>query len=200
MVPLKVYTEMMIGLRDLGLLAYANAKDHGFYESPPTILERLCLIHSEVSEAYVDLRNGKIQLEYQDDGKPIGLPSEIADAIIRIVDLAVYKDLDLDLAAGICALEELTGRTTHFYLDSPDPLVALADIHSNISKCAEDYRSGDLGMRTHGDIVLGFPISLCQVVFDLIRLSVQMDFDLDSAIRIKMAYNRSRPYKHGKIA
>lgn len=88
-------------LNELGKSAYDNAVEHGFYDTPPSVPERLCLIHSELSEALEDFRDGKMDLEITDTGKPVGFPSELADALIRIVDFAHYKGIDLDEAVRV---------------------------------------------------------------------------------------------------
>jgi NTP pyrophosphatase (non-canonical NTP hydrolase) len=88
-------------LNQLGQEAYDNAKAHGFYDDPPSVPERLCLIHSEVSEALEDFRDGKMDLSFEENGKPVGFPSELADSLIRIVDLAYYLGIDLDEAVKV---------------------------------------------------------------------------------------------------
>ena len=80
-------------LNELGKEAHDNAVAHGFYEAVP---ECLCFIQSEVSEAFEAYRDGKMQLETADDGKPIGFPSELADIILVVVDLAYFRGIDLD--------------------------------------------------------------------------------------------------------
>lgn len=93
-----------MSLNELGKQAYEIAKEHGFYDNKPSVPERLCLIHSEVSEALEDYRDDKMQMAYQDVGygnKPIGFPSELADVLIRIVDLAAHLNIDLDEAVRI---------------------------------------------------------------------------------------------------
>jgi NTP pyrophosphatase (non-canonical NTP hydrolase) len=88
-------------LNDLGKEAYENAVAHGFYDSPPSIPERLCLIHSEVSEALESYRDGDMDFAIGENGKPIGYPSELADIIIRVLDLAYYNGIDLDEAVRV---------------------------------------------------------------------------------------------------
>lgn len=85
-----------MSLNQLGRKAYDIAKDHGFYDIPPTIPERLCLIHSEVSEALEAYRDDALSVTYTNNGKPEGLPSELADIIIRVIDMAAWLDIDLD--------------------------------------------------------------------------------------------------------
>jgi NTP pyrophosphatase (non-canonical NTP hydrolase) len=54
------------------------------------------LLHSEITEAYEEFRNGHEMGEvYIKDGKPEGLPIEIADLLIRVFHLAVYHGWDL---------------------------------------------------------------------------------------------------------
>lgn len=49
------------------------------------------MIHCELSEAVEEYRNGHglTEIYYNDDGKPEGVPVELADAVIRTLDTAV---------------------------------------------------------------------------------------------------------------
>jgi NTP pyrophosphatase (non-canonical NTP hydrolase) len=64
----------------------------GWWGDNPNIAEKLCLIHSEISEAMEGHRRNK-----QDDHLPnrLSVEVELADAIIRIFDLAGYLKLDI---------------------------------------------------------------------------------------------------------
>jgi NTP pyrophosphatase (non-canonical NTP hydrolase) len=88
-------------LKRLGRVAHSIAREKGFYENPPTIPDRLCLIHSEISEALEAYRDDKVDIYFRDNAKPDGLIVELADAIIRIVDLAYYLGLDIDEAVAL---------------------------------------------------------------------------------------------------
>lgn len=62
--------------------------------------EKLALIHAEVSEALEEYRDGNMEVYYQlpDDtsSKPEGFGVELADAVIRIMDLCGFLGIDLD--------------------------------------------------------------------------------------------------------
>jgi NTP pyrophosphatase (non-canonical NTP hydrolase) len=96
---------------------------------------KLALVVTEIAEGVEELRNGRVASEtyylYEDGGdaqargdrpasvdpmdkprKPEGLPSELADTVIRVFDLAYEADIDL---AGIIA-EKLTYNATRPYL------------------------------------------------------------------------------------
>ena len=62
------------------------ALKQGFWGAPVNKAEKLCLIHSEVSEALEALR----------EGKP--MDEELADIIIRVCDLAGYEGINLEKA------------------------------------------------------------------------------------------------------
>lgn len=72
--------------------AYKNSKDHGFHdnEENENMAEKLALIHSEISEALEEIRAGRgiDEVYFSDKGKPEGFLVELADAFIRICDIA----------------------------------------------------------------------------------------------------------------
>lgn len=86
-------------LKELQEAAYANSKAKGFWE--PNIdfrlqlSQKLCLLHSEVSEALEALRDVEA-VEVSGDGKPEGWGPELADIAIRLGDLAEATAVNLD--------------------------------------------------------------------------------------------------------
>lgn len=97
-------------------VCHSNAFDAGWWTDPKTLVdmkqlvrdpgsrfgkalvaEKLCLIHSEVSEAMEGHRKG-----LQDDKLPHRkmIEVELADAVIRIMDLAGALNLDMGAAIG----------------------------------------------------------------------------------------------------
>lgn len=55
---------------------------------------KIALMHSELSEALEEARKGRYTLWYEGD-KPEGFAVELADAVIRIMDLCQFLGLDL---------------------------------------------------------------------------------------------------------
>jgi hypothetical protein len=85
-------------LSDLNYLrddAKETAIAHGFTEA--SVGEDIALMHSELSEALEDYRAGKPVdvVSYTDKGKPIGLPTEMADVIIRILHFCGKHNIDI---------------------------------------------------------------------------------------------------------
>lgn len=88
------------------------AEDHGWH-TKVDIVEKLCLIHSEISECLEEHRNGHepTEIYLSENGKPEGVPVELADAIIRIMDLA--EALNIDLETAVCMKQDYN-RTRPF--------------------------------------------------------------------------------------
>ncbi len=80
--------------------AHQLSKSKGWYDGGErNIGEMIALIHSEASEALEEVRSGKSLTEvYYNEGskKPEGFGVEIADVVIRIMDLCKYTGVDLE--------------------------------------------------------------------------------------------------------
>ena len=79
-------------------VVHKNAVNKGFYDEPPTFPELIALIHCELSEALQDYGNNAEIDEITYDNKPDGIPIELADVILRVLDLCGHYNIDIGAA------------------------------------------------------------------------------------------------------
>lgn len=110
-----------LGINEMAKAAHFGAKRLGFHPkkkiTTETVSAWLALIHSEVSEALEDARKHKpsalkhtiyeldrdgimpmMSLKPFPGGKPCGFPSELADIVIRVGDVATALGVNLEKA------------------------------------------------------------------------------------------------------
>ena len=178
-----------MNLADLQREAHAIAKDHGWWDEPRTFGDLIALVHSELSEALEAYREKHLwtdwrQLQTYPNGQPRGVASELADVVIRVADMAEHYHWALD-AAPIPEPEEWMEFSP---AKSFGDWIGLCHIHASDALIAawmppERFTSP--------------LVSLNLVVRTVQRMAAHYGIDLDAAIEAKMAYNRSRPYRHG---
>ena len=80
--------------------AHQTALEKGWWDKPRTVGDVIALIHSELSEALECYRRGGteaiVNVTLGENNKPEGFFVELADAIIRIADLAGRYNVDLE--------------------------------------------------------------------------------------------------------
>lgn len=112
-----------MSINELVKEAHATAVSKGWWDKAPSFGEVIALIHSEASEALEDYRAGKFVDEVwyeaksvsgqpvvipqavameaqgpQPSWKPCGIPSELADIVIRVMDACGHYGIDLERA------------------------------------------------------------------------------------------------------
>lgn len=103
-------------INNLVKAAHENAKSKGWWDEDRSFGEIIALIHSEASEALEDHRDGhgpdkawyeekteeglvvKHGLFLESTWKPCGIPSELADIVIRVFDACGRYGIDLEQA------------------------------------------------------------------------------------------------------
>jgi len=182
-------------LRDMQREVAEFCEAKGWREEPIAWGEAMALLHTEIAEASDAWRRWgtkdatepdrsiHLQLARQEDPavlpKPEGVGSEFADVFIRLLDDADLWGWDLEAAANQAGLFGLYDT----FLENTNALHTLV---------------GRLSSAGDGAAIFGGAEELAGAVLVLLRqLSECYGIDLLAEYERKMAYNRTRPYKHG---
>lgn len=172
--------------------AYSTACEKGWHDTEPSFEDVIANIHAELGECWEEYRNNhelnevyysKCKLAIclhpgrpcPDDCmlnncKPEGIPIELADVLIRIFD--TFGAMNIDVSATTPRyigrnINSLAGLVNNCHIELDKALVA---------RYPECWLLG----------VIGEIQAFCAID----------DIDLDRAIELKMAYNKTRPYRH----
>ena len=150
-------------------------------------------MHSELSEALEAYRDEVLP------SKPhllsTKVASELADVVIRVADMAEHYGVDL--TAAVHEAEERydfdSSFPAHFGFGS-----WISMVHMHLSRAFEVYANGDYidwpsSTSKDGEqrLQIGAAVRWVQA------MAAHYGIDLDAAIEVKMAYNRTRSYRHG---
>jgi NTP pyrophosphatase (non-canonical NTP hydrolase) len=177
-------------------IAHITAKEKGWWDNGgPSFPAIILLIQSEVSEVLEDYRMHKslkeIWLEphrdYQNHTtyeKPNGIPTELADIIIRICDYAGHAGIDLD-----SKYKESKANIDMFgwppKWDAKDFLKSLAFINLELSNAFRVWTENE------NDTLLA------PAILYTVEMCDKNDIDIWKAIEIKLEYNKTRAFRHG---
>ena len=168
--------------------AFRIATSHGFHDEEHSADHWICLIISELMEAVEADRKGlRADLDAFEKYEPKicfeenferhikdTIEDELSDACIRILDLAGYKDIDLEFN-GTESSE--ISRNAMF----TENVLVVCRFISGSSRDTED-----LYVRLNYAMILIF------------TLAKHLRINIKKHIEMKMRYNDSRPYKHRK--
>ncbi len=196
-------TDLITRLQNVDLDAmaktvYENAKRHGFHDGDKSMSHWLCLVICELSEAVeADRKGRRANIEAFDRAmkEPVSpheaaspeeiydhwfeayikdtLEDELADAAIRLLDLAATKDVMI----------------TEAYTK-----------YQSVYKCyfVQSWSFTEKIFIIEQTIAESKFVSISDVLYQIFCLAYSLGVDLFEYIEKKMTYNEHRPFKHGK--
>lgn len=162
----------MIDLNELRNRAYATACMHGWHDEEHSDEHWLMMIITEVAEA--------VQADRK--GEATHCDEELADVIIRCLDLAGLRDIYID-AENIKHFERFG------YGRMPDWM------KNNFDSSFTEFSY--LICRELSDLCESLKDKLCSVIENIYLYCKHRGIDIEYFIEQKMRYNETRPYKHG---
>lgn len=190
-----------VNLTELSKQIYQANKEKGFWDEEKNVGEVFALIISEASEALEAHRKDifanmqefdKWMLAERIEGTDRGelfidlfksyikdsVEDEIADVVIRVLDFVGFLEYEMS-----------TVDTTNYNIIINNFGEMIADLNWVIS---DAYKSRYDSSYSMANLKLENIIRWCYAI------SESLNFDLDRHIELKLKYNATRPYKHGK--
>ena len=174
-------------INDLCTRSHAMAKEKGWWDENRSPYELGNLCYSELSEALEELRDGRevTEIYFKPDKptKPEGFPTELADFVIRLADWAASANGKCE-AVVIEAVYSRENEAKNF-----DAQRIVYELHEATQESVKDMRETHSGW---GATTIFFTMGMSFVWAEA------HDIDLPAAIEQKMAYNATRPIRHGR--
>ena len=183
--------------------AYKTACEHGFHDEELSNEHCLCLVISELMEAVEADRKGKyfkgiltFEREFNrysalvEEEKRFKcsferyvkdtVPDELADAVIRLLDLAGLRNIHLELVTK----------------DIGDSIDEIAEYYKDDAFTEAIYHISTLPVIYTG--LCGYNTAINEMILSIFGLAKHLNIDLLWHIEQKQRYNELIPYKHGK--
>lgn len=191
-----------MNLNELRDKAYRNAVTHGFHDEELSNEHCLCLVISELMEAVEADRKGRFAKVPVDKKGTIFdertfhyqnkyfaenfeayikdcVEDELADAVIRLLDLAGLRNISID--------------------DFPEEAIYGASESCVGETFTESiYAISTLPIRYFYEYDYSFESQICHMLLSIFGLAKHMNIDLIWHVEQKMRYNELRENKHGK--
>lgn len=179
---------------------HENAVAHGWWETKRSTGEVVALIHSELSEALEEARDNRPMMYvlgpnreeictpcYFNGRKPEGIAVELADAVIRVLDMAEQVGMPLrDYDAARDELDMIRDEAKKGFEDFGTMIAFLHTITSDLYGAIVKHEAAN-------------SISAALAIVAYIEGYLTCNgLDLWQVVEIKHNYNKGRPYKHGK--
>ena len=164
---------------------HAAAVKKGFWGVEDAVKKHVVKMLSELGEVVQADRAG-VMYEIEHEGaKPEGVAAELADFVMMALDFCAAMEIDIERMLIGITYDSVRARVESEMRDSSIPDLVLTLVRA-------------LSGLTDPDGFNDFGVSLMAVVY-LPRLWLGVrGYDLFEIIRLKMAYNESRPALHGR--
>lgn len=200
-----------MNINDFAKDVHANACAHGWWDEPRSVGDVIALCHSELSEALEEYRadrplayayrisvaDGMAVSGFEPDlakwtpkDKPEGIATELADVVIRCLDWFGKMGMDAEsLLATTKGGERTLSDFPIYRVDSFGEFIAALHLALSLAHRCWCNVSGVHAVAVRMAVC-------CNEIFDWAE---REGVDMKRLMQLKHEYNKTRPYKHGKV-
>ena len=194
----------MYKINDYVKMAYENSLSKGWYEEKRSVLERIALMHTEISEATEEVRDNKEDF-YEVNGKFEGQSVELADVLIRIFDFSGFSKVNI--AKYIEQQFFMSYQDLDYIHDIEQEVKQLNNI-----RCYDEIENLETDLEFHTSFAISLSEAakasmknneektfyfLSEAIVKIIYFAQKKSWNFEEVISKKHIYNTTRPYKHG---
>jgi NTP pyrophosphatase (non-canonical NTP hydrolase) len=160
---------------------FALNKEKGGWDEDRSVEEMAMLIITEIAdviEAYRD--TGNFNKYYREDGKPEGVGPELADIVIRVLDMCGYEGIEFsDAHKSSIPDREAKEINRHKFFDAMLMATSSIPVLKSIRKVKQ------------------LEVWAAYFIFGINHLALALRINLAEDINEKFAFNKTRPRRHG---
>lgn len=186
-------------LNTLSKEVYQANKEKGFHDKEYSNEHLLCLVVGELMEAVEADRKGKTIKKYKGCGSKFSETFKGDNSFEQYFEFSIKDTVEDELADAVIRLLDLAGLRGLEYLD-----ITIEKVTENLGFTKDSFKNNSFAhiiyalIWTLYDDMISLEGRIALMISDIETICCHLNIDLWMHVELKLKYNKKRPHKHGK--